>query len=483
MNNLKLTDIVRRFTKFFGPKTAYKEVLSLLSEEYQADRCQIMVFDDLSGQIETRAISPTLKKDDFSRTVLARAISERRPLCFPNVKAEPDYRNNPSVINLEFLTAMVVPLSHSGEMIGALYLDRRRPPEYIESNMQEVIEVGSILTTFLIKQEQLFDLMLHENSKIKTKLQELGMVIGENPDMERSYQRIGRYAALNETVYIYGETGTGKELIVRALHELSNRPAGKFIAKNCAAINDELAESELFGHIKGAFSGAIQDKRGLFELANGGTLVLDEVGELSLDIQAKLLRVIQEREIQRVGDVAKVISVDISLIIATNHNLEEDVAAGDFREDLFHRLNRLRITLPPLRERKEDIVPLANHFLSVYSNKFKCFQLRFTNEAHKAMLNYHWPGNIRDLENRIMKAVVDHEAGRYITDDDLFPEQRVPLKTTVPSGLPLDDMISALERKVIKQALVRNIGNKTKAAEELGITTARLRRILEKSPR
>ncbi|BBT73065.1 MULTISPECIES: sigma-54-dependent response regulator transcription factor ZraR [Enterobacteriaceae] len=293
-------------------------------------------------------------------------------------------------------------------------------------------------------------------------------MVGDSPAMRALLHNIALVAPSDATVLIHGESGTGKELVARALHALSLRGDKPLVTLNCAALNEALLESELFGHEKGAFTGADKRREGRFVEADGGTLFLDEIGDISPLMQVRLLRAIQEREVQRVGS-NQTLSVDVRLIAATHRDLAEEVNAGRFRQDLYYRLNVVAIEMPPLRLRREDIPQLAHHFLRRYGERNRKSVQGFTPQAMDLLIHYDWPGNIRELENAVERAVV-LLTGEYIS------ERELPLAivgTPVPACSSADDVIQPLvevEKEVILAALEKTGGNKTEAARQLGIT-------------
>lgn len=291
-------------------------------------------------------------------------------------------------------------------------------------------------------------------------------MIGTSADMRRLLELIKKVAPSRASVLITGESGVGKELVADALHSLSGRREKSFVKVHCAALSETLLESELFGHEKGAFTGADSMKKGRFELAHGGTIFLDEIGEINQTTQIKLLRVLQERTFERVGG-EETIEVDVRVVAATNRNIEEEVKAGRFREDLYYRLNVVRLQVPPLRERKDDIPLLMDSFLKRFSEENSKSILGFENRARQALYRYDWPGNIRELQNCIESAVVMC-SGEEISLEDLPPTiSRFSGEgsISIPMGLSLDDA----EKIIIKENLAFNNGNKTKTAEILGI--------------
>lgn len=318
----------------------------------------------------------------------------------------------------------------------------------------------------------------HENRHLKRELREryrFENIVGKSEAMEKVYRLIEKVAAISSNVLIFGETGTGKELVARAIHYNSERAERPFVAVNCGALTESLLESELFGHVKGAFTGAIANRDGFFRKADQGTLFLDELSEVSPGLQVKLLRAVQEREVLPVGGRDPV-KFDVRLIAATNKNLEEEVKRGTFREDLFYRINVITIPLPPLRQRKEDIPLLANHFLVKHAQRLGKPSVKIGREAMHVLVNYEWPGNVRELENVVERTVALCE-GESIEPTDL-PEKLTQVKVAIRD---LDDYqmtLDALEEQHIKKVLQKAAGDKVKAAQILGINLSTLYRKL-----
>jgi two-component system, NtrC family, response regulator AtoC len=307
-------------------------------------------------------------------------------------------------------------------------------------------------------------------------------IVGQGPAMQSVYKTVGRVAASDVTVLITGETGTGKELVANVIHTSSSRRTGPMISVNCAALPDTLLESELFGHEKGAFTSAHAQRKGRFELANNGTIFLDEVGELSLTAQRKLLRVLQEGAFERVGGTTT-IKVNVRVITATNRDLEEEVHKGNFREDLFFRLNVITVHMPPLRERIEDVPLLVEHFLDKYRYSPTAAPTRISEEALERLMAYDWPGNVRQLENEIQRAVVLSQ-GKVITSQLLSLEpgrtsSQVDLAERVRKGVPLSDVMHDVEMVLLTEALRQCDGDRGEAAQRLGLTLATLQKKLK----
>jgi DNA-binding NtrC family response regulator len=326
------------------------------------------------------------------------------------------------------------------------------------------------------------DTLLGTIKRALARLDELDMeIVSASHEMEAVKKMILKVARSNSTVLIRGESGTGKELIARAIHNQSPRAAEMFQAVNCAAINENLLESELFGHERGSFTGAHADKKGLFEVADRGTLFLDEIAELDISMQAKLLRALQEREIRRVGGT-RPIKIDVRVVAATNRDLRAMVADGRFRDDLYYRINVLSVDVPPLRERKDDIPVLINFFLKKHTRNTSRLVRGFTPETKRMMLEYSWPGNVRQLESAIERAILLCE-GDQITVDDLPLEVRQEARPAAEGAfkLPAEGIsFEDVERDLITQAMEQTDYNITKAAKLLGLTFRTLQYRLEK---
>lgn len=307
-----------------------------------------------------------------------------------------------------------------------------------------------------------------ENRALRDAPRNFGGLVFASPKMAQIERMIERVAPTNVSVLIIGETGTGKEVVARALHQRSARRAAPFVAINCASIPESLLESELFGHEKGAFTGAIKQTPGKFEVANGGTLFLDEIGDMPLPLQAKLLRFIQERQFERVGGRLS-IHVDVRLICATNRDLPALVAENKFREDLYYRVNEVRMDLPPLRERGSDAQLLAHHFLNLFNASHYREIVGFSDQALLAIANYSWPGNVRELENRMKRAMVMAE-GKLISSADLD----LPDSAAVAGNFDLRTQVQSLEKSMVQKALAASNGNVSKAAKLLGVSRPHL---------
>ena len=334
-----------------------------------------------------------------------------------------------------------------------------------------------------MKQRRLVD----ENRTLKAALidrQRFDVLVGKSPRMQEVYSLIQQVAPSKSTVLISGESGTGKELVAKAIHTHSPRKLKHFVTVNSGSLPPDLLESNLFGHVKGAFTGAVSPKKGLFEIADGGSIFLDEIGTVPLETQAKLLRVIQEKEFMRLGGV-DTIRVDVRIIAATNSDLKELVVDGLFREDLFYRLNVINVGLPPLRQRREDITLLAQHFLKKYGDENERPDLELSSESVQTLLDYDWPGNVRELENVIERAVV--LANGPVVDRRLIPEHvrsgpsfRLPQVVVPEEGISFRDVITGFEKRLIESSLETSGGVQKKAAQLLGLKPTTLNEMIKR---
>ena len=377
----------------------------------------------------------------------------------------------------------VIVITAYGTVDGAVDAMREGACHYLEKPV-DLDELDRVVESVLERHQ-----LMSENRLLKSQLRERARtgsadgfegIISVDPAMEEVLNIVARAAPSRATVLVRGDSGTGKELVARAIHAASPRKDKPFVAVNCAALNENLIESELFGHEKGAFTGADQQRQGRFEQADGGTLFVDEVAEVSTEVQVKLLRVLQERTVERVGG-ASPLEVDVRLISATHQRLEDLVAEGRFREDLFYRLNVVSVQVPPLRKRRQDIPLLINHFLQRYSAENGKEIGELSKEAMDWLMRYPYPGNVRELQNMIERAVV-MARGSIITKKDLPAELGESTRPSVvgdePASLP--DQVEALERSAIEQALHKVEGVQSRAAQLLGITERNLRYKLKK---
>jgi transcriptional regulator with GAF, ATPase, and Fis domain len=387
------------------------------------------------------------------------------------------WKSSESVLNLKLCSVMCAPLMAQGELLGILYVGNDNVVNLFEERSLDVLTIFAGQASLILQNALLLDSLQADFNNLKQKLElsRFGDIIGSSPTMLEVFRTVEKVANTDISVLITGETGTGKELIARALHDRSDRADKAFIVVNCGAIPENLIESELFGHVRGAFTGAIATRPGKFQLADNGTLFLDEVGELPVALQVKLLRALQEKTVLKVGDT-KPERVDIRVVAATNRDLEVEMRSGNFREDLFYRLNVINIHLPALRARGDDILVLAKYLLQKYATELGGKVKGFTPNALIAIRKYDWPGNVRQLENRIKKAIVMCDKTLIGVEDlDMLPEAMAPITT-------LTQAREDFQRRYILEVLDRNNGNRTKTARDLGVDPRTIFRYLEREP-
>jgi Nif-specific regulatory protein len=461
---------------------ALEHVLEILDRELGMKRGAIALLEEGSGQLVIR-YSYGLSEGERRRGryrldegITGKVVSTGKPVIVPQVSKEPLFlnrtRKRPVGQEESFLC---VPVKDRRKTIGALSITFPfKPGLHYEDSIKLLTIVASMIAqslrlAHLVEQEkaQLAD----ENALLKRELQEkydFRNIIGTSKEMREVYEQIAQVAPTNTTVLIRGESGTGKELVAHAIHYNSPRASKPFIKVNCAALPESLIESELFGHEKGSFTGAHTRKRGRFELAEGGTIFLDEIGELSPQLQVKLLRVLQEREFERVGGT-ETVRVNVRLITATNVNLEQAVQEGRFRSDLYYRLNVFSIYLPSLRERRPDILLLADHFLEKYGRQNGRRIKRISTPAIDMLMSYHWPGNVRELENAIERAALVCEGG-VIHGYHLPPTLQTAEGSGTVTRMSLSQAVEAYEKDLVQDALKSTRGNRARAARMLDTT-------------
>jgi Nif-specific regulatory protein len=467
-------------------------VAILLRSESDRDRFALAISRERApaGAPEARAAAAPDSQPGVraSRAVLRRVLSDRAAVLTANA---PEALSSESIMSGSILSILAVPLWRGEDITGLIQADNRASFGMFSEGDLEVALLLAAQASLAIDNATLVQRLRvaeerarGENVYLKRKEQKLKFtnIVGESPAMRALLAQLERVIDTRATVCIEGETGTGKELIASAIHHQSQRADKMFVAQNCAALPENLLESELFGHKRGAFTSADSDKKGLFEIADGGTLFLDEIGEMPLPLQAKLLRVLQEGSIRAVGATAEK-QVDVRILCATNRDLNAEVEQGRFRQDLYYRLMVFPIRLPPLRERREDIPLLAAHFLARYAEEYRVELPGFTQDALAALSSYTWPGNIRELENEVQRLVIQAESGHWIEVTDLAPRLRKVEGTVTriaPKQGTLKEMMDQVERWLITEALREHGNNKTKTAVTLGITREGLHKKLAK---
>ncbi|MFZ2654890.1 MAG: sigma 54-interacting transcriptional regulator [Victivallales bacterium] len=460
-----------------------REVLDILQHEmgfehgaFTLRRGNILVIEASSGLTEDEKKRGQYK---LGEGVNGKVAATGKPVIIPDISREPSFLGKTKAKRAEKTAYICVPIKHSGEVIGTLGIDH---PTASDDKLQKAFGLLKILSNILADAVATFKHEIEEKDQLRNENErlrhELGVqfhpsnIIGNCSSMKAVYAMIAQVADSQATVLIRGESGTGKELVARAIHYASPRKSGAFIAVNCAALPENLIESELFGHEKGSFTGALQQRKGRFEIANGGTLFLDEIGDISQPVQVKLLRVLQERVFERVGG-HELVESNVRIIAATSRNLEEAIQENKFREDLYYRLNVFPIILPALKERKSDIILLADHFLDKYNKMYNKNVRRISTPAINMMVAYHWPGNVRELENSIERAVLvttNDVVNAYDLPPSLQTAQESGTSIVSEEGASFETMVASFEKELIVDSLKNNRWNVAAAARALKTT-------------
>jgi Nif-specific regulatory protein len=502
-------EIGRILSSTLDLRESFQKMMQIISEKLDMRRGSLVLLDESTGRLRTEAaVGLTPEEIERGKYALGEGITGNvvatgRARIIPDVRAEPDFLNRTGRLTAktadQAISFLCVPIRIDSRTAGALSVDK---PFGSDQALREAQSFLEIVAAFLAQAIQINRMvmrqkeeLLEENAQLRAQVRDryrFENIIGDSPAMHEVFAVVGQVANSRATVLLLGETGTGKEMIAKAIHYNSPRRDKSFVRVNCGALTGTLLESELFGHVKGSFTGAIRDKQGRFEAADSGTIFLDEIGTLEPELQVKLLRVLQEREFERVGDT-QTVKVDVRVIAATNVDLQEEVAKGTFREDLFYRLNVVPVYLPPLRNRREDIPRLIDFFLDKYNAQNERKLRRINREMLNVLMRYPWPGNVRELENAIERAVV-------LSNDEDFHEELLPLsvrmfaaqRRTTQSSESIETLtrrlsdqaiadfelregeiyqlvIDQVERALIDRALAKCGGVKTKAADFLGI--------------
>jgi Nif-specific regulatory protein len=457
-------------------------VIEMLFEVMPIERGAIL----LVGQNPDEFISGVYRyrgselKEPFriSRTIARQVLHDGVAVMANDVLNDQQFRPTESLMFSQIRSLMCVPLLVFGSKLGVIYADTTFLDARLDEHHLHLLTAIASVTAVSLEHARYVEWLEGENRRLQEEINIEHDMVGDSPRMHDVYQFVSKVAAAEATVLIRGESGTGKELVARAIHRNSKRANRPFVAINCAALVESLLESELFGHERGAFTGAIAQKKGKIEIADGGTLFLDEIGEMAMTLQAKLLRVLQEREFERVGGT-RPMKVDIRLIAATNRNLAECVKANTFRQDLFFRLNVVSVVLPPLRERREDIPLLATYFVQKYATDANRSVAGLSREALALLTQYDWPGNVRELQNALERAVVLGSSD-HIRPEDL-PEALVERERSEParSGIVrYHDAVNTVKRDVIVKAIEQAGGNFTEAAKLLDLHPNYLHRLV-----
>ena len=460
--------------------SVFWQLLGMLFEVVPAERGAILLACRGAEFLPAAAWNRTGKGVDsvpVCRTVLRKVCEERSGVLVHSVAADEELRKVQSARLSQAHSMLCVPIVSGERVLGAIYLDAVTPTiEFSDSHLQITMGISAV-AALAVENVRRNASLQWENERLKLDLDLRRNLLGDSPSIAELRQLITRVADTDSTVLICGESGTGKELVARAIHDGSGRADRPFVAINCAALTETLLESELFGHEKGAFTGAVAQKRGHIELASGGTLFLDEVGELAIGLQAKLLRALQEREVVRVGGT-RAIKVDVRVLAATNCDLSTAVASGAFRQDLFYRLNVVRVEVPPLRARRDDIPRMAEHFLARYSDKCKRRMCVISPQAMQVLIAYHWPGNVRELENAIERAVVLGSGDTIFPEDlpETLLERPAAAHAAAPEGY--HEALLAFKKQLILDAIAKSDGTLAHAARLLGLHPNYLHRLV-----
>jgi Nif-specific regulatory protein len=464
-------------------KEGLQRVLEILGRHHGAVRSTVVLLDEQTGEVQVEASAgavPQGRRVRYRRGegITGQVMETGRAVVVPRVSREPKFLNRAAErpeLPTQELSYIAAPVSLDGKTVGVVGVDLHFKTDRDYTRTAKFVGVVASMIAQAVRVHRLIQAdrqqLVDENTHLRQELKErydFSNLVGTSGPMRQVYEQVAQVARANTTVLLRGESGTGKELIAHAIHYNSTRGRKPFIKVSCAALPHDLIESELFGYEKGAFTGAQTSKKGRFELAEGGTLFLDEIGELNLSTQVKLLRVLQEREFERLGST-ETIRANIRLVAATNKDLERAIAAGELREDLYYRLNVFTIFVPPLRERKPDVLLLADHFLEKFSKEHGKRIMRISTPAIDMLVSYHWPGNVREVANVIERAVV-------LCDGHVLHAHHLPptLQTAEASGTgqtqSLRDSLEGYERDALQDALKSARGNRAKAARLLSTT-------------
>lgn len=476
-----LVEISQALSGTLNLKHSLHRVLEILERRQNMFRSAVTLLHPDSGLSIEASLGITDKgqraRYRVGEGVTGRVVESGKPVVIPQVSREPMLLNRAAKRKgiRDELSYICVPVKLGRKTMGALGVDLRFKRDRDYDRIVKFLRVVTSMIAQAVRMEQLVEAetkrLVAENIHLREELRErydFSNMVGSSGGMRQVYEQISQVAGSNTNVLIRGESGTGKELIAHAIHYNSPRAKKPFVKVSCAALPETLIESELFGYEKGAFTGAQARKLGRFELADGGTLFLDEIGDLNLTTQIKLLRVIQEREFERLGST-ETIEIKVRLIAATNKDLETAIADNTFREDLYYRLNVFSIFVPPLRERKPDVVALTDFFLEKYTKEHSKHIKRIATPAIDMLMSYHWPGNVRELENAIERSVLVCD-GNVIHAHHLPPTLQTAEETGTIGTLSLEETVSSFEKDLIQDALKTTRGNRRKAARLLGAT-------------
>ncbi len=487
-----LLEINRLMLSVIEPTELIKVILNSAKRLFFAEACSIAIIDEEAQELAFAYSAGGAEVGDLrmklGQGIIGWVAQTGEPVICRDTSADPRFFGGvDSKTGFHTTSLLCAPMTQRQQVIGAIEVVNIQEPEKLSEPDLRLLTVFGGLAGTAIDRARLFSSTHKANLAFQELLHDrYRFVMGSSPSMQSVVGLARTVAATNATVLLLGESGTGKEVLARSIHNWSSRANDPFIAVNCVALTPELMDSELFGHEKGAFTGAVARKLGKFELAEGGTIFLDEIGELTPHLQSKLLRVLQEREFQRVGGT-KDIRCDVRVLAATNRDLGRAIQAGSFREDLYYRLNVVSLTLPPLRERREDIPLLIEHFVGRYCREVKRSRLEIQPSAMELLQAYSWPGNVRELQNTVERAVVLCPGGT-ITTAELPPELWNPATSSehdlesmlsqVEVG-PMAEAVDRFRKALIRKALDKSGGNQTDAARALGLQRSNLSRLMK----
>jgi len=477
-----LLEVSQALSGTLNLKASLHRVLEILAHHHGAVRGIVSLLH-ADGELRVEASdglgdSSRPVRYQLGEGITGTVVQSGKPIVVPRVSREPAFLHRaarrPELAHQE-LSFICVPIVHNRRAVGALAIDLKFKPERTFDRTLKFLTLVAAMIGQAIKIHRLIDedkrKLVDENTHLRQELRErydFSNFVGSSGPMRQIFEQVTQVSGTNTTVLIRGESGTGKELIAHAIHYSSLRAKKPFVKVSCAALPDSLIESELFGYEKGAFTGAESRKKGRFELADGGTLFLDEIGDINLATQVKLLRVLQQREFERVGGT-ETVKANVRLIAATNKDLEKSIASGAFREDLYYRLNVFTIFVPPLRERKADLLLLVDHFLEKFAREHQRSIKRISTPAIDMLASYHWPGNVRELENTIERSVLMCD-GEVIHGHHLPPSLQTAEASGTVTRVSLYDAVSAYEKDLIQDALKTTRGNRARAARLLDTT-------------
>ena len=477
-----LLEVSQALSGTLNLKAALHRVLEILARHHGAVRSLVTLLRE-GGELSVEA-SDGLDRPaqavqyQMGEGITGRVVETGKPIVVPRVSREPGFLHRasrrPELASQE-LSFVCVPVMLNRRAVGALGVDLHFKPERDYESSVKFLGIVASMIAQAVKIQRLIEedkqRLVDENAHLRQELRDrydFSNIIGTSGPVRQMYEQVAQVAATNTTVLIRGESGTGKELIAHAIHYNSLRAKKPFVKVSCAALPDSLIESELFGYEKGAFTGADARKKGRFELAEGGTLFLDEIGDLNVSTQVKLLRVLQEREFERLGGT-ETVKVNVRLLAATNKDMEKAIAAGTLREDLYYRLNVFAIFVPPLRDRKADLLMLADHFLDKFSQEHGKSIKRISTPAIDMLASYHWPGNVREMENALERAVLMCD-GQVIHAHHLPPSLQTAEASGTVTRVSLGEAVAAYEKDLIQDTLKTTRGNRAKAARLLDTT-------------